>query len=114
MQELVQLTWVFSRSFSMPFPSFSMLDGHMAHGIEKLLLKTQVSWTSSCIVNQLIQHIIVQDQGGQNNNSIYLYWILHRKTVGYPNLIYTPFMFNYLVNLFKNLTVPYVALPICI
>ena len=36
MKELVQLTRVFSRSFSMPYASFSMLD-------EKLLLKTQVS-----------------------------------------------------------------------
>ena len=52
MQELVQLTWVFSRSFSMPCTSFSMLDGpggttvppglssieNDAHGNEKLLL----------------------------------------------------------------------------
>ena len=64
MQELVQLTLVFSRSFSIPCESFSMLDGpggtdcnvpvrsstpvpssieNDAHGIEKLLLKTQVS-----------------------------------------------------------------------
>ena len=27
MQELVQLTWVFSRSFSKPCASFSMIDG---------------------------------------------------------------------------------------
>ena len=40
-----------------------------AHGIEKLLLKIQVSLTSflHSEVNQII-HIIVQDQGGQNNN----------------------------------------------
>ena len=36
------------------------------HGIEKLPLKTQVSLTSflHSEVNQLIQHIIVQDQDG--------------------------------------------------
>jgi hypothetical protein len=40
-----------------------------AHGIEKLLLKTQVILTSFLHreVNQII-HIIVQDQDGQNNN----------------------------------------------
>ena len=44
-----------------------------AHGIEKLLLKTQVSLTSllHSEVNKLIQHIIVQDQDGQNNNTNY-------------------------------------------
>ena len=46
-QELVQLTWVFSRSFSMPYASSSILDGP---------------------VNLLIQPIIVQDEDGQNNN----------------------------------------------
>ena len=50
-----------------------MLDGPGGTGcndIEKLLLKTQVSLTSflHSEVNQLIQHIIVQDQDGQNNN----------------------------------------------
>ena len=41
-----------------------------AHGIEKLLLKTQVSLISflHSEVNKLIQHIIVQVQDGQNNN----------------------------------------------
>ena len=41
------------------------------HGIEKLPLKTQVSLTSflHSEVNQLIQHIIMQDQDGQNNNT---------------------------------------------
>ena len=40
-----------------------------AHGIKKLLLKTQVSLTSflQSEVNQ-IRHIIVQDQDGPNNN----------------------------------------------
>ena len=43
-----------------------------ADGIEKLLLKTQVSETFlHSEVNLLIQHIIVQDQDGQNNNSIF-------------------------------------------
>ena len=50
------LTWIFSRSFSMPCVSFSMLGGSSrtvppgppsiengAHGIEKLLLKIQIS-----------------------------------------------------------------------
>ena len=64
----------------MPCASFSMLDGpggtgqssieNDAHGIKKLLLKTQVSLTSflHSEVNQII-HIIVQDQDGQNNNT---------------------------------------------
>ena len=40
-----------------------------AHGIKKLLLKTQVSLTSflHSEVNQII-HIIVHDQDGKNNN----------------------------------------------
>ena len=65
MQQIVQLTWVFSTSLSMSCASFSMLDGaggtgydppgpsgieNDEHGIEKLLLKTQVSWTISYIV----------------------------------------------------------------
>ena len=43
MQELVQLTWVLSRSFSKPCASFSMLDGPGGTSTEKLLLKTQIS-----------------------------------------------------------------------
>ena len=52
MQEIVKLTWVFSRSFSIPCTSFSMLYGpggtassieNDAHDIEKLLLKSPVS-----------------------------------------------------------------------
>ena len=41
------------------------------HGIEKLLLKTQVSSNKflHSEVNLLIQHIIVQDQHGQKNNT---------------------------------------------
>ena len=46
-----------------------------AHGIEKLLLKTQVSLTRYLqsevkIIHIIVQiiHIIVQDQDGQNNN----------------------------------------------
>ena len=41
-----------------------------AHGIEKLLLRTQVSekfFHSEVII--IIQHIIVEDQDGQNNNT---------------------------------------------
>ena len=48
------------------------------HGIEKLLLKTQVSLTSflHSEVNQII-HIIVQDQDGQNSNIIiFRRWLL--------------------------------------
>ena len=45
-KKLVKLTWVFSRSFSMPCASFSML-----------------------LVLVEIIHIIVQDQDGQNNNN---------------------------------------------
>ena len=57
----------------MPCASFSMLDGP-AHGIEKLLLKTQVSLTSFLQSEVKIIHIIVQDQDGQNNNLlIFLY-----------------------------------------
>ena len=58
----------------MPCASFSMIDGpggeNDALGIENLLLKTQVSLTSffKSEVNKLIQHIILQDQDGQNNN----------------------------------------------
>jgi hypothetical protein len=50
----------------MPCASFSMLDGpggsieNDAHRIEKFLHSE---------VNQLMQHIIVQDQDGQNNNT---------------------------------------------
>jgi hypothetical protein len=39
-----------------------------AHGIEKLLLKTQVSLMSFLQSEMKIIHIIVQDQDGQNNN----------------------------------------------
>ena len=44
-------------------PGPPSIENH-AHDIEKLLLKTQVSLTSflHSEVNQLIQHIIVQDQ----------------------------------------------------
>ena len=90
MQELVKLTG----PASVPLGPSSIEND--AHGIEKLLLKTQVSWTSLCKnlfnllefiaevfrchvhhfqcltvpveLNQLIQHIIVQDQDRQNNN----------------------------------------------
>ena len=51
MQELVQLTWAFSRSFSIA--SFSMLDGPGG-----ILFHSEV--------NLSIQHITVQDQDGQN------------------------------------------------
>jgi len=49
-------------------PGLSSIEND-AHSIEKLLLKIQVSLTSflHSEVNQII-HIIVQDQGGQNNN----------------------------------------------
>ena len=48
----------------MPCASFSMLDGSIendAHGIEKLLLKTQVSLTSFLQSEVKIIHIIVQN-----------------------------------------------------
>ena len=55
MQELVQLTWVFSRSFRKASAKNSCKLNKFLHGE----------------VNQLIQHIIVQDQDGQNNNMNY-------------------------------------------
>ena len=80
MQELVQLTSVFSRSFSIPCASFSMLDGPVGTGTIKhckqyTWLRKASAKNSSKLkflhseVNLLIQHIIVQDQDGQNNNS---------------------------------------------
>ena len=52
----------------MPYASFSMLDGPggTAKNSSKLnkFLRREV--------NQLIQHIIVQDQDGQNNNTTYM------------------------------------------
>ena len=60
MQELFIHFWV-------P-PGLSSIEND-AHGNEKLLLKTQV--TEKFLhseVNLIIQHIIVQDQDGQNNN----------------------------------------------
>ena len=45
-----------------------------AHGIEKLLLKTQVSeHFLHSEVNLIIQHIIVQDQVGQDNDNVRIY-----------------------------------------
>ena len=42
-----------------------------AHGIKKLLLKTQISEKFlHSEVNLIIQYIIVQDQDGQNNNNL--------------------------------------------
>ena len=66
----------------MPCASFSMLDGQAlkmmhAHGIEKLLLKTQVSLTSFLQSEVKIIHIKVQDQDGQNNNIIMTYDFLY-------------------------------------
>ena len=62
MQELVQLTWVVE----------PLSIENYAHGIEKLLLKTQVSeQVLHSEVNLLIQHIIVQDQDGKNNNKTF-------------------------------------------
>ena len=53
----------------MPCESFSMLDG--SNGIEKLLLTTQVSEKFlHSEVNLIIQYIIVQDEYGQNNNTL--------------------------------------------
>ena len=73
MQGLVQLTWVFSRSFSVPCASFSMLDGPNSSKLNKFLHSE---------VNLLIQHIIVQEQDGQNNNNDRI-----------PNTISTPHPF---------------------
>ena len=75
----------FSRSFSMPCASFAMLDGHggtgsgtssikhEAHGIEKLPLKnsSKLSKFLHSEVNLLIQHIIMQDQDGQNKQQMF-------------------------------------------
>ena len=78
MQELVQVTLVFSRSFSMPCASFSMLDSPEFHRDLQALKMMHMANSSKlnkflhCDVNQLIQQIIVQDQDGQNNNSQYM------------------------------------------
>ena len=45
-----------------------MCNENDAHGIEKLLLKTQVSLTIFLQSEVKIIHIIVQDQDGQKNN----------------------------------------------
>ena len=73
MQELVQLTWVFSRSFSISCASFSMLDGPggtVKHWKWKASTKnsSKLNKFLHSEVNLLIQHIIVQDQDGQNYN----------------------------------------------
>ena len=62
MQELAQLTWVFSRSFSMPCASFWMLDGPGGTGCKFLHSE----------VNILIQNIIAQDQDGQTTTTTYI------------------------------------------
>ena len=58
MQELVQLTWVFSRSFSMPCASFSMLDG--PSGTWKASAKnwSKLNKLLHSEVNLLIQHTL--------------------------------------------------------
>ena len=60
MQELVQLTLVFSRSFSMPCASFSMLDGLGGTGHRKASAKnsSKLNKFLHSEVNQLIQQII--------------------------------------------------------
>ena len=62
------------------------------HGIEKLLLKTQVSLTCSLHseVNKLIQHIIVQDQDGQNNkiSKHFIYLIFSGKIFYFISILY--------------------------
>ena len=85
-KKLVKLTWVFSRSFSRPCASFSMLGGPGGTGCN-VLVRSCWKWctwhrkasakNSSKLnkflhseVNQLIQHIIMQDHDGQNNNKI--------------------------------------------
>ena len=64
----------------MPCASFSMLDGpggtNDAHGIEKLLLKTQVSLTSFLQSEVKIIHIIVQ-----NNNEYFIKNVRHKGRV---------------------------------
>jgi hypothetical protein len=65
MQELVQLTRVFSRRFSMSFQSLKIMQ-----------MASKSFWKNSSKLNKflhsevniLIQHIIVQDQDRQNNN----------------------------------------------
>ena len=83
MQELVQLTWVFSRGFSASFPSSSMLDGSTGtvkhwkwctwHRKASAKNSSKLNKFLHSVVNLLIQHIIVQDQDGQNNNTILFY-----------------------------------------
>ena len=66
MQELVQLTSVFSRSFLMPCASFSLLDGPGRKASAKNSSKLNKFLHSE--VNLLIQRIIVQDEDGHNND----------------------------------------------
>ena len=69
MQELVQLR-VFSRSFSMPCASFSMVNGPGGTWHRKASAKnsSKLNKFLQSEVNQLKQHIIMQDQDRQNNN----------------------------------------------
>ena len=76
LQELVQLTWVFSRSFSMSCASFSMARRsrssieNYAHGWHRKASAKNSSKLNKFLqseVNILIQNITVQDQDGQNN-----------------------------------------------
>ena len=80
MQELAQLTWVFSRSFLMPCASFAMLDGPRTvkhwkwckwHWKASAKSSSKLSKFLHREVNLLIQHIIAQDQDGQNNNILF-------------------------------------------
>ena len=65
MQKLVQLSGVFSRSFSMPCASFSMLDMASKASFKN---SSKLNKFLHSEVNLLTQHIMVQDQDGQNNN----------------------------------------------
>jgi hypothetical protein len=73
MQELVPCTSVFSRSFSMPCASFSMLDDpgfHRDHGALKIM-NLKASAKNSSKLNKFLHSevnlLIQQDQDGQNN-----------------------------------------------
>ena len=82
-QTLSVMGWQWRRSLWKYSPYIQVSDGFCykpepssiendAHGIEKLMLKTQNSSKLNKFlhseVNLLIQHIVVQDQEGENNN----------------------------------------------
>ena len=117
--QLVQLTRVFCRIFSMP--SFLMLE--QFHRDRQALKMMHMASKSFCKklklnnflrseVNLLIQHIIVQDQDGQNNNIkkyvrkelIYYKIVLYYKCTLFIVLFILLLIYHCILNLRKYLT----------